>query len=589
MAAAACSEGERRVRIKRLQKREAAAYPSIAGRTERRSSSSNSSSTKVRNAPLAVDPEGLWCCAPFPSPISVNTNNIKSLHRRSSQNSKPKQKPKPKANPPPVQPPESNLGPPQDESRPARMDSEAPPLRITVPSKMQTDEQIKIKMTRNGNNDNNNICCYKFNDPETSDARVSLSTSSSCSLNLNLHTEILINCSNLFAAKLSDQQKHNNSLPYSIEIVDCVDVEMYVETLRLMYSYCCSGGDLNLKRRLMGESVYRVLRILQASVAIAFEAGVLSCLEYLEAVPWTQEEEDKVLSSLMQLHHLKDDSNMQGAGQVLKRVLASGDSSKVNGSNQEEVLLHVLQLVMKANNEKARRELKSLVSKMLRETAAAQGYLNSSDLSTASLYHACRSCLDLLSHSFMQATRAQFMESSTTSSEDRGSIARQIARQADNLHWLLDILIDRGIADDFVCMWANQSELAAMHGEVPAMFRYEVSGVTARLCIGIGKGQMLACGSDIRVLLLQRWLQPLVDDFGWMQRACKSLDMKVVEEGICQTILTLPLKNQEAILINWLNHFLNNAHDCPNLQKAFEVWWRRAFIRPHFTHSHQNC
>ena len=41
--------------------------------------------------------------------------------------------------------------------------------------------------------------------------------------------------------------------------------------------------------------------------------------------------------------------------------------------------------------------------------------------------------------------------------------------------------------DDFVCMWANQSDLVAMKGKVPSMFRYEVSGVTAKLCIGTGK------------------------------------------------------------------------------------------------------
>jgi len=65
----------------------------------------------------------------------------------------------------------------------------------------------------------------------------------------------------------------------------------------------------------------------------------------------------------------------------------------------------------------------------------------------------------------------------------------EIARQADNLHWLVDILIDRGMADDFVRMWAHQAELASLHAQVPVMFRYEVSRLTARLYIAIGKGQ----------------------------------------------------------------------------------------------------
>lgn len=46
---------------------------------------------------------------------------------------------------------------------------------------------------------------------------------------------------------------------------------------------------------------------------------------------------------------------------------------------------------------------------------------------------------------------------------------RQIARQADNLHWMLDILVERQIADDFLRTWATQSELAEIHGKVPSL------------------------------------------------------------------------------------------------------------------------
>lgn len=46
---------------------------------------------------------------------------------------------------------------------------------------------------------------------------------------------------------------------------------------------------------------------------------------------------------------------------------------------------------------------------------------------------------------------------------------RQIARQADNLHWMLDILMERQIADDFLRTWTTQSELAEIHGKVPSL------------------------------------------------------------------------------------------------------------------------
>ncbi|KAI7997728.1 BTB/POZ domain-containing protein [Camellia lanceoleosa] len=44
--------------------------------------------------------------------------------------------------------------------------------------------------------------------------------------------------------------------------------------------------------------VTRVLGILKVSVVIGFDAGVLSRLEYLEAAPWAEDEEEKVASVL---------------------------------------------------------------------------------------------------------------------------------------------------------------------------------------------------------------------------------------------------------------------------------------------------
>ncbi|KAJ6890012.1 hypothetical protein NC651_023709 [Populus alba x Populus x berolinensis] len=80
----------------------------------------------------------------------------------------------------------------------------------------------------------------------------------------------------------------------SMEISDCDDVEVYLETLVLMYSH-------DLKRRLMDEDVSRVLAFLKVSADIMFETGIESCLECLEAIPWSEDEEEKVVTQLSQL------------------------------------------------------------------------------------------------------------------------------------------------------------------------------------------------------------------------------------------------------------------------------------------------
>lgn len=396
----------------------------------------------------------------------------------------------------------------------------------------------------------------QFNDQDSSDVRLTLSSKDGLNISISVHRQILVANSRFFAAKLSDRwSKQQRSLPHLVEISDCDDVEVYIETLRLMY---CK----DLRRRLMREDVSKVLGILKVSAAIAFDAGVLSCLEYLEAAPWAEDEEEKVASLLSQLH-----LESSGAGEVLKRVsmeVAQLEEANEN-SNGEEILARLLQVVLEGKDEKARREMKGLVSKMLRENNGSGGRFG--DLSKESLYAACNGCLQLLHYHFVRAAAGDISE------------AGQISRQADNLHWILDILIDRQIADDFLRIWAAQAELSAMHCNIPAMHRSEVSRVTARLFVGIGKGQILV-SKEARCLLLKTWLDPFYEDFGWMRRAGgKGLDRHSIEDGLGNTILTLPLGMQQELLLAWFDRFLNSGDDCPNIQRGFEVWWRRAFWR----------
>ncbi|XVE64798.1 hypothetical protein DITRI_Ditri07aG0130800 [Diplodiscus trichospermus] len=392
----------------------------------------------------------------------------------------------------------------------------------------------------------------QFNDPVSSDIKLTLSSKDDISVSMNVHRQILVAHSRFFAVKLSDrwakQQRNGSSGPYIVEIADCDDVEVYIETLRLMY---CK----DLRKRLMREDVSKVLGILKVSAAIGFDAGVLSCLEYLEAAPWAEDEEEKVASLLAELR-----LENVGAGEVLKRVSVEVTNGTDEGGDNEEVLLRLLHVVLEGKDEKARREMKVLVSKMLHENSSQN------DLRKESLYAACDGCLELLRHHFLRAASSDLQDVS------------QIARQADNLHWILDILIDRQIAEDFLKSWASQSDLADCHSKVPAVHRYEVSRVTARLFVGIGKGQLLA-SKEVRCLLLQTWLVPFYDDFGWMRRASKGLDRHLIEDGLSNTILTLPLAWQQDILLAWFDRFLNSGEDCPNIQRGFEVWWRRAFYR----------
>ncbi|KAJ6341767.1 hypothetical protein OIU78_009840 [Salix suchowensis] len=362
----------------------------------------------------------------------------------------------------------------------------------------------------------------QFNDSSSSDVKLTLSSKDGISVSMSVHRQILVGHSRFFAVKLSDKwsnKQQRTSTPYVVEIADCDDVEVYIETLRLMY---CK----DLRRKLMKEDVSRVLGILKVSAAIGFDAGVLSCLEYLEAAPWAEDEEEKVASLLSELR-----LEGVGAGEVLKRVSVEATRGTGDSSDNEEVLLKLLQVVLGGKDEKARREMKGLVSKMLRENSSQN------DLRKESLYLACNGLF--------------------------ATASRPLSPQ---------------IAEEFLKTWASQSELSDVHSKIPAVHRHEISRVTARLFVGIGKGQLLA-SKEARCLLLQTWLVPFYDDFCWMRRGSKGLDRHLIEDGLSNTILTLPLAWQQDILLAWFDRFLNSGEDCPNIQRGFEVWWRRAFWR----------
>lgn len=393
----------------------------------------------------------------------------------------------------------------------------------------------------------NNLGCFG-----DGDVKLTVSGRDGFKISMDVHRKVLADKSRFFAEKLRD-----GGITHSVEICDCDDVEIYVETLVLMYSD-------DLKKKLMGEDVSRILGLLKVSAAILFEDGILSCLDYLEAVPWSEEEEKKIISCLSQLQ-LHDSVSED----VLQRVSTEPSTS----ARADDMFMKMLTGVLHAKDDKARREMKSLISRLLREDVA--DYSNSGpkiDVSRDTLYTLCHRCLSALILCLSEATCMD------ESRQDRGSIMAEIAREADNMQWIVDILIDKKMGDEFVKLWADQKELATLHSKIPTMYRHEISRVTAQLCIAIGRGHILV-PKETRYSLLSTWLEPLYEDFGWMKRACRFVDKKVVEDGLSQTILTLPISQQQSILMKWFDRFLTKGDDCPNIQKAFEIWWRRAFIR----------
>ncbi|XP_057548910.1 BTB/POZ domain-containing protein At5g60050 [Amaranthus tricolor] len=458
-------------------------------------------------------------------------------------------------------------------SSPSKPISFSPPPSFSRPTlfEMMSEEQLRESKQSKDNNyrrlqgklsrvlsknpnfiDSNDSSSNNLGGFGNGDVKLTISGRDGFKISMDVHRKVLAEKSRFFAEKLSD-----GNITHSVEICDCDDVEIYVETLVLMYSD-------DLKKKLMGEDVSTVLGLLKVSAAILFEAGILSCLEYLEAVPWSEDEEQKIISCLSQLQ-LHDSVSED----VLQRVSTEPSTS----THADDMFMKMLTGVLQAKDDKARKEMKSLISRLLREDVVDySNYGPKIDVSKDTLYSLCQRCLSALILSLSEATCMD------ENKHDRSAIMREIAREADNIQWIVDILIDKKIGDEFVKLWADQKELAALHSKIPTMYRHEISKVTARLCIAIGRGHILV-PKETRYCLLSTWLEHLYEDFRWMKSASRYVDKKVVEDGLGQTILTLPISQQQYILMNWFDRFLAKGDDCPNIQKAFEIWWRRAFIR----------
>ncbi|KAK1412726.1 hypothetical protein QVD17_34201 [Tagetes erecta] len=380
------------------------------------------------------------------------------------------------------------------------------------------------------------------------DVKLTITGRDGFSVSMDVHRQVLVNRSQFFKEKLGRKSGSH----HSVEICECEDVQVYLETLVLMYY------DHPLKK-MIGETVSKILALLKVCDALKYDDGIASCLEYLEAAPWSEEEEI-VVSNLNELHHHNNHH------QVLHRLALEPSTS----SKLDDICSRLITGVLHAKDEKARKEMKTLVSRLLKKdgSSASTDHPYSLDVSKEALYTICHKCLTSLILCLSEAT---------SHDENRG-IMSEIGRVADNLEWVVDMLIEKQISEEFVQLWSEQNELAVLHSKVPVIYRHKVSRITAQLCIAIGRGNVLV-PKETRSGLLSTWLEALYDDFGWIKRDSRTLHRRLIEDGLSQIILTLPLSQQEAFLMSWFSRFLEKGDDCPNIQRAFEIWWRRAFVR----------
>ncbi|XP_021274859.1 BTB/POZ domain-containing protein At2g13690 [Herrania umbratica] len=387
------------------------------------------------------------------------------------------------------------------------------------------------------------------------DVRLNLKGKHGGVLVLELNSGVLASNSEVFAGLVAGSLGRKMC---RIEVPEVENLGVFRETIELMF-------EENIAKKLVKIGVYRAIDILEVSAGIMFSRGVLSCLKYLEAVPWTEEEEEKLRSLFTRFKF--DDATSRD---IFARLY-----SQESTDTHQNLARHLVSSITTCSDANARNELKSLVKGLLSKSSVYEK--EQPDVNKEDFYAVCQSCVSLLVNLFEEASDAITHERRAEKEMGKPLIER-ISRQVDNINWLLEILLDRQIAEEFVDLWAHQGELLKMHERASPMVRYELSRVSAIIFIAMGT-RKLHCRSEARSGLLQSWFGPMLLDFGWLQRCRKGLDMKALEEAMGQTLLTLPLKQQYVLFMEWFRCFSKHGTECPNLSKAFQIWWRRSFLR----------
>ncbi|KAL8045137.1 hypothetical protein ABFX02_08G093100 [Erythranthe guttata] len=388
------------------------------------------------------------------------------------------------------------------------------------------------------------------------DVRLNLKGKNGGSLILELGSEVLTANSPVFADLIADYRKNVSGF-CRIEVPNVDNLNVFRDTIELMF-------DEDIPKKLLKIGVFRAIDILEVSSSIKFSRGISSCIKYLEAVPWTEEEEEKLRELFPKLKNIDNAKTTDISDRLIS--LNSTDS-------HQTLTKQLIYSITASTNTNSRNDLKSLVKALICKSSVHEK--DSPDLNKGDIYSVCESCLTSLTTLLLEASGAS---DNNAGNNKNPPLLERISRQVDNINWLLEILLDHHMAEEFVDMWANQEVLLKMHGNASPMVRYEISRVSAMLFIAMGT-RKFHCPAETRLGLLKVWFRPMLSDFGWLQRCKKGLDMKALEDAMGQSLLTLPLKEQYPLFMDWFHCFSKNGSECPNLGKAFQIWWRRSFQR----------
>ncbi|XP_049352229.1 BTB/POZ domain-containing protein At3g05675-like [Solanum verrucosum] len=380
-----------------------------------------------------------------------------------------------------------------------------------------------------------------------------------------LHSDVLCR-SKYFATLLSDRwQKESNDVDsgnssriFRLNLgvpATPGSIDHHLAVLQLLYTNDFSTTIHN---------VSVALCLLPVALELIFEDCIKACVRFLEAVPWAEDEERKILSIVPLLS--KEES---------QELLARVSIDKIDSSEQ---MLHGL-ILSALHNHPNMAFAKAFVAKLLRD-------FSSKEAAKRVLDGAFQSSLKIVKESLEEYSSPDF----------RGDHNEIEAIQRLNLHtamtngrhlvWLVERMIELRVADTAVQEWSNQAAFTAdlLRALRDDAWRNIVPGLpavvlrcTCKLSNAVATGTILAT-RQVRMKIVKDWLPVLIlckDYVTPMTPSHKTIYVEL-EDTFLRIISTLPLSDAQELLQQCLSFSTRNVEDCPHLISAFTTWFRRA-------------
>ncbi|XP_057973712.1 BTB/POZ domain-containing protein At3g05675 [Malania oleifera] len=409
----------------------------------------------------------------------------------------------------------------------------------------------------------------RIGDRSTSDVVVRLRTQDGRDDWLYCHSHILIEKSKYFADRLSEDWP-------TCQIIDsrsCVEVycnatdfDYHVTVLRLLYVVV----DDSLAD--MWHGVRNALNILLVAVELGCRQIITACVNYLEAVPWEEPEEEEILRVI---------PNM---GSQVEPILAR--LQPVNPGSIVQIFLSAIQFAT-SSPPPTMHDLKSSAQEQLEYMLTED---DDAPLLTAddNIKSKVKECVRKLLERFNSLLETLLCEPTEFVSE--AGKMQIFQSYLSDVSWACQILAKLEIMREFVHSWLDASEkvlrVAEQANPIEMLeVKLKVVEVAAKALEAIGYGTVILPTAK-RLHMVKIWLpfirimKPLIDSVS--ANGDDVLELKIdgevwqsLESSFVSIILALPSGDQAEILTEWLQ---NEHIRYPDLTEAFEVWCYRSKV-----------